>query len=298
MRHGANLYLPDNDGVTPLEAVIRTQDVNMLQVLLNHHQLVVTPRGEDFAGFVFLTATDNAALSVMGFLLEEGYVSVSYQNVMGETAMHRSLLKQKSAVTEFLRRVDDQTELLALRTVVGESCFHYAAQYSSSDELYLLLDSRSRWHDQETLGENHGEEAAVALLNNVSSSGRTALFLAVTSTSDSVGIRNAKARLLLDAGAKILGGDPFITAAGERSHYSPVLVLSTEVQHCLCLWLSEFDLDVVTKFCVRYFAIISSFRLDVDHKALGVLLSSKYAVDAVPLYGFACQHTPLPGTTI
>ncbi|GMF66464.1 unnamed protein product [Phytophthora lilii] len=135
IQYGAQLYLPDNKGVTQLQLVLRAHDTTMLQIILNHHQLVPTEKGEDFAGSVFMAAVDEEALPVMKFLLEEGYVGLDYQIVHGETAMHRALLKQKPRVTELLCSQDNGARVLGLLTTSNESCLHYAARYSSSEEL-------------------------------------------------------------------------------------------------------------------------------------------------------------------
>lgn len=195
-------------------------------------------------------------------------------------------MKQKPEVAELLCAVDEQTELFALHTVDGESCFHYAARYSSPDELQLPLACYRRWHDEKALGGGGGaeecEDTTMAILNNLNSTGSTALFLAATSTTYSLDDRNAKAELLLDAGAKLLGRSPFL-------ELSSSLVLSTEVQQCSSLWLTECagpSLQHVTKFCIKYLAIISASeytQLGVSHEVLGVLLSSGYTVDTVPL---------------
>ncbi|GMF34019.1 unnamed protein product [Phytophthora lilii] len=140
IQHGADLYQPDNQGVTPLQLIIRAHDTTMLQIILNHHHLVPTEKGEDFAGSVFMAAVDEEALPVMKFLLEEGYVGLDYQNVHGETAMHRALLKQKPRVTKLLCSLDNGARVLGLLTTSNESCLHYAARYSSPGELQHLLD--------------------------------------------------------------------------------------------------------------------------------------------------------------
>ncbi|KAL4159338.1 hypothetical protein PRNP1_005098 [Phytophthora ramorum] len=281
LQHGAQIHLPDSDGVTPLQLVVRTHDVPMLQIVLNHHQLVPT-QGEDFAGSVLMTAADEGALPIVRFLLEEGYTSVDHQSSIGETAMHRALTNKRAAVTEFLRAFDEQARVLLLRTRADESCLHYAARYSSPDELRRLLGFYGRWRSGADVPLLEDDDVVMSLLNDVNSGGYTALFLAATSKSED---RSAKTRLMLDAGAKLLGGSPFLEIASDRT----TMTLSADVQKCLSLWLSECAdsrLDVATKFCMKYLAIISSLhhlQLQVNHKVLEVLVSSGQAVDMTPL---------------
>ncbi|KAG7379453.1 hypothetical protein PHYPSEUDO_008558 [Phytophthora pseudosyringae] len=283
LQHGANIHLPGNDGVTPLQLVIRTHDVGMLHVVLNHHQLVPTDKGEPFAGHVLMVAVDTGALPVVKFLLDEEYVSVDYQNGTGETAMHRALLQHRDAVTELLRAVDDRASAAVLRTRFDESCLHYAARYSNPAELQRLLGFCRQQ------GESVGEEGLAALLNSVNAAGSTALFLAATSQSDSLGDRTAKTRLMLEAGAKLLGSSPFLETTSGGGSSTAIMVLSTEAQVCLRSWLSECAesrFDDVTKFCMEYLAIIYSLhhpRLQVNHEVLGVMLSTGQAVDTACL---------------
>ncbi|KAJ8561496.1 hypothetical protein ON010_g8185 [Phytophthora cinnamomi] len=151
MENRAQINLPDKDGVTPLQLMIRKEDVNMLQVIINHHHFVPMDGGEDFSGSVLVSAIDQGALSVVAFLLDEAYVEVGYQSANGETAMHRAMLKSRPEVAERLRTLDDQGQALSLRTVTGESCFHYAARYSPPDELQHLLEFYRQWHEQRPL---------------------------------------------------------------------------------------------------------------------------------------------------
>ncbi|GMF66462.1 unnamed protein product [Phytophthora lilii] len=293
IQHGAALHLPDNENITPLQLVVRTHNLNMLQVILNHHQCVTTDEGDDFAGSVLMSAVDGGALPVVKFLLLEGYVGVEYQNRHGETAMHRALLQKRGDVTELLRTVDEEARSLVLTTTTNESCLHYAAQYSLSEELQRLLDFYGQRRSGELAGEEEPsglrEEGVAVLLNGVNSTSHTALFLAATSTLDSLDVRNSKTQLMLNAGVKMLGSSPFIEATFEQMPRLSVILFSTEVQRCLCLWLSEcavYSLNGVTKFCVDYLSIISSLhhpQLGIRHQALGVLLSSGQAVDTAPL---------------
>ncbi|KAG3069489.1 hypothetical protein PI124_g21500 [Phytophthora idaei] len=277
LQHGANVHLPANDGVTPLQLVIRGHDVNVLQIILNHHVWVVTAEGEEFAGSVLMTAVDEGVRPIVKFLVEEEYTTTLHQNVRGETPMHRALLTRKAAVAKLLRSFHEQARVLALHTASGESCLHYAARYSTPEELHCLLRFYRR---DETQGE------VLALWNSVNSAGRTALFLAATSRSDSLDNRNAKTRLMVRVGAKLLGSSPFLeTVADQRS----IMALSVEVQTCLSLWLSECAetrFNEATQFCMEFLAIVYSLphpRLQMNHEVIGVMLSSGQAVDTISL---------------
>ncbi|ETM44212.1 hypothetical protein L914_10532 [Phytophthora nicotianae] len=274
LQHGANVHLPAHDGVTSLQLIIRSHDINMLQIILNHHRQVVTTEGEEFAGSVLMTAVDEDALPVVKFLLEEDYATTMHQNGSGQTPMHRALFTRKASVAELLRTSDDQARVLTLNTASGESCLHYAARYSTSEELHCLLRFYRRG------------ECEIAQWNSVNSAGRTALFLAATSTSDSLDDRNAKTQLMRRVGAKLLGSSPFLEAVADQSS---IVTFSVEVQSCLSLWLSECAgtrFDEVTKFCMNFLAIVFSLhhpRLQMNPEVLGVMLSSGQVVDTAPL---------------
>jgi hypothetical protein len=286
VHNGANIHLSTREGVTPLQLAIRTDDVTTLQIMLNHHRLVPTDQGEDFAGSVLMAAIDEGALPVVEFLLEEGHVDVDHRNTHGETPMHRALLKQRADVTEFLRAFDEHGRALLLSTTTDESCLHYAARYALPEEVNRLLGSYRQWQDDRGCGVDENPEAATQLLNSVNSTRSTAVFLAATSDSDSVETRDSKTRLMLEAGARLLGSSPFLELTAPQQ---PIMALTAEVQSCLCVWLSECArtcLGDVTKFCVEYLAIISApheHQLPVSHDVLGVLLSSGQAVDVAPL---------------
>ncbi|POM62342.1 hypothetical protein PHPALM_28516 [Phytophthora palmivora] len=279
LQHGASVHIPDKDGVTPLQLVIRNHDVNMMQIILNHHQCVTTDTGEDFGGSALMTAVDENALPIVKFLLEEKYVTVNHQNTFGETVMHRTLRKQRAGLAEWLRAFDEHSDLLLLRTKFGETCLHYAARYSIPEELRLLLGFYHRRLDEGTV-----EEEVTALLNIVNSTGSTALFLAATSASLD---RDAKTRLMLESGARLLGSNPFLETTPRRS--PPTMILSREVHTCLCLWLSELaesHFDAVTIFCMEYLSIIYGLdhpQVKMNHEVLGVMLSSGQAVDMLSL---------------
>ncbi|KAG6946855.1 hypothetical protein JG687_00016491 [Phytophthora cactorum] len=247
------------------------------EIILNHHVWVVTGEGEEFAGSVLMTAVDEGVRPIVKFLVEEEYTTTLHQNVRGETPMHRALLTRKVAVAKLLRSLDEQARVLAVHTASGESCLHYAARYSTPEELHCLL----RFYRRD---EPEGE--ILALWNSVNSAGRTALFLAATSRSDSLDNRNAKTRLMVRVGAKLLGSSPFLeTVADQRS----IMALSVEVQTCLSLWLSECAetrFNEATQFCMEFLAIVYSLphpRLQMNHEVIGVMLSSGQVVDTVSL---------------
>ncbi|GMF52408.1 unnamed protein product [Phytophthora fragariaefolia] len=282
--NAANLDLPDNDSVTPLQLVIHTNDITMLQLMLNHHQLVATHQGEDFAGSVLMTAVDEGALPTVKLLLEEGYVRVDYQNAVGETAMHRALFKCKPEITALLRSLEEPFGWALLGTTSGESCLHYAARYSSSNELGPLLDFYRHWSREESL--DAGESNAFAeLIRRVDSTTSTPLFVAATSMANSPDDRITKTRLLLDAGGKLLGASPFLVAKSSSS-----MVLSEEVQQCLGLWsreCAEDSLDDVTRFCLKYLVIVESAHLEssghYNYEVVNTFVSSVHSADSMPL---------------
>ncbi|KAJ8576356.1 hypothetical protein ON010_g2853 [Phytophthora cinnamomi] len=210
--------------------------------MLNHHRLVPTGHGEDFTGSVVMTAIDVDAVPTLTFLLDEGYGKVDYHNDAGETVLHRTLLKPS-----------------------GDSCPHCAARCSSPDELQKLLGFCRRWSEGGVPRVRVAEEtdALVELLNCINSVDRTALFVAATSTSESLDDRNTKTSLLLDAGGKLFGTTPFLVA-----NSSSTMVLSEEGQQCLSLWLSECAeerKDEITIFCIdEYSGVVGAYsRRDV-----------------------------------
>ncbi|RLN65440.1 hypothetical protein BBJ29_005727 [Phytophthora kernoviae] len=284
LERGAKVHLPDHEGVTPLALILRANDFNMLQIVLNHHEFVVTTDGEDFAGAVLMAAIDASALPTATFLLEERYATVTHQNASRETAMHRAILKHDAAMTHLLRRFDVNAQVLSLCTTTGETCLHYAAQYSSPDELRCLLAFYSQWQDGGDRQEVFPDEAV--LLNGVDSTGRTALFLAGTATSD---LRDEKTRLLMDAGVRLLSSDTIIEIATAYTSSSPRLAFPTAVQTCLNYWLAECAekcAEDVRTFCLAYLSVIASShqrQRQVSYEVLTILLSSGHSVDTMPL---------------
>jgi hypothetical protein len=279
MRHGTNPHLPDKEGVTLLQLAVRTRDVGILQISLNHHRLVPTREGEDFAGSVLLTAIDEGASSIVEFLLREGYVDADYQNKQGETPMHRALLKQRADLTAVLHAFDQQDRALLLSTTQGESCLHYAARYSNPKELRRLLYFYRYRRTTAEPGEEKAERVT-SLLNRRNAAGRTTLLLAATCQTSSVAGRWEKMRVMLNAGAKLLGGSPLVTVSP-----SALASFSDEVHACLSTCLQqcvENDMEGVKRFCVEYLEIIwkkSRARL----VTVSVLVSALHPVDAVPL---------------
>ncbi|KAG6613507.1 Amino Acid/Auxin Permease (AAAP) Family [Phytophthora cinnamomi] len=231
--------------------------------MLNHHRLVPTGHGEDFTGSVVMTAIDVDAVPTLTFLLDEGYGKVDYHNDA------------------------EQPRVLVLRTASGDSCPHCAARCSSPDELQKLLGFCRRWSEGGVPRVRVAEEtdALVELLNCINSVDRTALFVAATSTSESLDDRNTKTSLLLDAGGKLFGTTPFLVA-----NSSSTMVLSEEGQQCLSLWLSECAeerKDEITIFCIEYFAIVGSAHLEFEwhcsYEVVNILASSVHTADVMSL---------------
>ncbi|KAG7389210.1 hypothetical protein PHYBOEH_007553 [Phytophthora boehmeriae] len=279
LQRGAKVQLPDYQGVTPLALILQINDLNMLQIVLNHHEFVVTSEGEDFAGAVLMAAIDASALSTATFLLEEGYVAATHQNDRGETAMHRAILKHDAAMTHLLRRFDVNAQVLSLTTTTGESCLHYAARYSSPEELRRLLV----FYNQRC---NEGNDCRAMLMNSADSSGRSALLLAGTTATD---LRDEKTRLLMDAGVRLLSSDTIIEFAAANASSSPRLAFPNTVQSCLNYWLAECAESCpedVRTFCLKHLSIIASSRQrqrQVSFEALNTLLLSGHAVGSMSL---------------
>ncbi|RLN97734.1 hypothetical protein BBJ28_00025615, partial [Nothophytophthora sp. Chile5] len=89
-------------GVTPLRLAVQNQNLNVLQIFLNHHQLVATPERQDFAGAVLLLAVDYEAEEVLQFVVENEYAPVTVCNASGESLLHRAILRRSPQLMELL----------------------------------------------------------------------------------------------------------------------------------------------------------------------------------------------------
>ncbi|CEG39710.1 Ankyrin [Plasmopara halstedii] len=270
LQHGANVHLPDIDDITPLQRILRVNDINMLQIILNHHLEVVTLTGEDFAGAVLLMAVDEEAESIISFLLNERYTTLIHQDNCGETPMHRALRNKSTRIANLLRAIDIQGLSVTTMTKSRDSCLHYGAKYSTPEELKCLIKFYQRFNDD------------VGPINRVNVAGQTAIFLIATSKSHLLDDRDAKTRLMLTAGAKLLGNNPFVQSTQRQN-----IVLSTQVHTCLYIWLPECAAthsDDVSQFGTDLLAIVYSSphsQFTLSHDVLGVMLAAGYAVDSI-----------------
>ncbi|RLN72408.1 hypothetical protein BBJ28_00025294, partial [Nothophytophthora sp. Chile5] len=105
---GADLDAPDEVvvGVTPLRLAVQNQNLNVLQIFLNHHQLVATPERQDFSGAVLLLAVDYEAEEVLQFVVENEYAPVTVCNASGESLLHRAILRRSPQLMELLADLD------------------------------------------------------------------------------------------------------------------------------------------------------------------------------------------------
>ncbi|RLN91686.1 hypothetical protein BBJ28_00026609, partial [Nothophytophthora sp. Chile5] len=256
---GAQIDLEDAQGVTPLRLAIQNQNLNVLQIVLNHHQLVATPQRHDFAGAALLLAVDYEAEEVLRFVVENEYAPVTVCDAAGETLLHRAIRRRSPQLMELLADLDPAGDNLTAVTAEGASPIHYAARFGSRREVEIVLLCFTRaFGDLQTL------EAAANPLNAIDRRGVTALYvvgtLGVSSNResgrgiadaeadadadpedgvDSLENRDSKAQLLLQYGAQLFRPGfltarclaPASIASGSR------VVLPRRVRRCLEIWL-------------------------------------------------------------
>lgn len=275
LEHRADLDLCDATGTSPLTVVITRSLVNQLQIILNHHALVVTALRLDFAGAVLMEAVDRDAITVAQFLLESEYVLAEYQNANGETAFHDV---QSSRAVELLCRFDAGWTAFRLRTTTGDSCLHYAARLGSHRVLNALLEHHERMRV-------HVTDDLVASVN---ADGATPLFVAAMNTAIPLKSRDTKTELLLSFNAPLFPADwpPWLISPRSRSRLSLVV----PVRACLRVWLLEASnnrmSDELVSLNVKWIASVSFAERQsclLSGELLGLVVFAGYAADLVPL---------------
>jgi hypothetical protein len=287
LSRGASIDVQDKDGVSPLSLVIQKGFVDMMQIFLNHHQLVSTRGRLDFAGEVLLQAVEATSADIVRFVVGEEYVGMDYQNAQGETAMHRAIAQGETQMMRTLRELDTDGRSLGEVTARGENCLHFAARVASARELELVVQ----------FADHLGGGATKRLVRGLDETGATPLFTAATTTEapntrDKTNMfldREAKMRLLLAHDAALLpieplpGGSPF-----RRSSSGSGVVLCARVRRCLAQWLAECDDgssgELSRDFCSQW---IGNVRVQPSTTTLVSVLTmgfcAGYAVDVLPL---------------
>ncbi|GMF40234.1 unnamed protein product [Phytophthora fragariaefolia] len=255
LSRGADIDLKDKDGFSPLKLVIQKSNMTILQLFLNHHQLVSTPQRHDFSQAVLFEAVECGGSDTVRYLVESKYVSVATTNVEGETPLHLAIKLRNSSMMRLLDDLDPYGKMLIVLTRELETPAHYAARYGSAQEVELLLQYLTR-----TFGDLHTLEAANPL-NAVQQQGMTSLFIAGiasdmtaraarnhdTETSHANSdARNIEARLLLRHGARLFPPG-FLEQKLASASYSAIsfldenshVTLPAELQRCLRSWIAE-----------------------------------------------------------
>ncbi|KAG1705620.1 hypothetical protein DVH05_003324 [Phytophthora capsici] len=169
---GAQIDIVDGQSVSPLILAIRRCNLNMLQIILNQYRLVVTDERRDFSADVLLSAVENEVTEVVRFIVEEGFSSVAVCNSIGETPLHRAIVKRNFQLMELLMRLAPVDANLRAVTAEGDSPAHYAARFGSVRAMEILLNRFSvLFGDLPTL------EVGDNPVNATNSSGSTCLYL-------------------------------------------------------------------------------------------------------------------------
>ncbi|KAG3149663.1 hypothetical protein PI124_g11426 [Phytophthora idaei] len=297
---GAQIDIKDVDGVTPLTLAIHQRSMNMLQIILNEHHVVVTTKRRDFAASVLLTAVENEIEEAARLIIEGGYSSVMIRNSDGETPLHRAIVKRNLQLMEFLMRQEPVNSILTALTGYGDSPAHYAARYGTIREMETLLHRLvALFGDLQTL------EVENNPLNATNSEESTCLYLAGMScvnTSRHREERDAIAQLLLQHGARLFHHDTIMIRS--RSGSSEQIILHEQVRRAMAAWVRELSDDgdeartsntLLTEFCVEWVAadvslrsrssVVKENRQDwADFAAvLHVVISAGYALEFMPL---------------
>lgn len=298
---GANIDLEDTDGVTPLNFALQQRNVNMLQIILNQHHLVVTAERKDFAADLLLSAVDYEVEEAVRLVVEGGYTPVTVCNAKGETPLHRAIVKQNPQMMELLMDLDAAISSLTTVTITGDSPAHYAAQFGSISEMRPLLRYLTR-----IFGDLQELDDAINPLNDTNQLGLTCLYVAGTSGSTidrRSSERDAIVRLLLQHGARLFPRDCVLHDSNPNQ-----LLLHERVRRGMVLWIQDvsdwnhqIESDdeeedgvearpsnrLLTELCAEWVASVASLPTlpaSSDFSAvLMVMISTGYACDTVPL---------------
>lgn len=289
LENGAGIDTLDESGVSPLSLVISKELTLQLQLMLNHHQLVVTSSRLDFATSILHEAVDKEAVAIAAFLLENQYTSVSSQDANGESALHRALRARNTRMLHELREFDENSSALAARTRRGESCFHYAARFGGAREVEILLDKYCA-----QLGNRNWADSP---LNWANAAGETALMIAGMAprrrsdeNAEAEDDRMAAVRMLRLHNAKLFPSGSLRWKSVRSS--SDQVLLPACARRCLCKWLVE---ESTPKVCYDWVSSVDwcshnllrhqehLHRPSVSAELINTLLDAGYAVDAIQL---------------
>ncbi|KAE8996685.1 hypothetical protein PR002_g19258 [Phytophthora rubi] len=304
LAYGADINVEDSVDSTPLKHVLQRADLNVLQLFVNHHQLVATPQGQDFSVSVLFQAVDLEG--VVRFIVDNEYASVTARNAAGETPLHQAIARRSPSVMEMLADLDPEGDSLTAVTTKMETPAHYAAHYGSVREVETLLLCLTRaFGDLEELV----ELGAANPLNTGDESGMTSLYVAGTATVStesgeagrSVEVRDAKVRLLLDHGGQLFPPGFLVRVLATSMSRSTHLVLPVQVQHCLGIWLvesvsgtrqleeeestpsgsAEPPIEALTELCMQWIACVACPGSAMT--LVAVVTCASYAHEVLPL---------------
>ncbi|RLN98095.1 hypothetical protein BBJ28_00025073, partial [Nothophytophthora sp. Chile5] len=304
---GAQIDLEDGNGITPLALVLLRRRLNVLQIFMNHHQMVATAFRHDFATAVLLQAVDYQADEVVRFIVENEYAVATVCNAVGETPIHRAIIGRNPQIMELLADLDPDT--LLATTLAGASPAHYAARYGSQREVETLLQCLTRaFGDREALGD------VANPLNAADRRGLTSLYVTGTtqlSSGENMNLihdeinadigslttRDAKVQLLLRFGARLFPPNFLAHELASAASTSSTVLLPLKIRRCLALWLVEGPAQSheaglqgeawvatdtsLTVLCMHW--VVSVALRGPSANLLPILISAGYAHELVPL---------------
>ncbi|KAL3656684.1 hypothetical protein V7S43_018464 [Phytophthora oleae] len=258
----------------------------MLQIFLNQNRLVVTDERRDFAADVLLSAVENEVEEVVRFIVEREFSSVAVCNSMGETPLHRAIVKRNAQLMELLMGLDPINANLRAVTVDGDSPVHYAARFGSVREMETLLNRLAA-----LFGDLQALDIDANPVNATNSRGSTCLYLVGTSGVDLVrseGERNTIVELLLRYGARLFRRDSIVVRSGSGS--TEKVLLREQVRRGISVWARE------ARCRVNDLAVDDGRNARIEAGTSDVLLT-KLCVELVatvasPVVGLHCSNGP------
>ncbi|OWZ15543.1 hypothetical protein PHMEG_00010796 [Phytophthora megakarya] len=293
---GALIDCEDTTGETPLTLALQQHRGNMLQIILNHHHLVVTAKRKDFATSVLLSAVENEVEDAVRLIIEGGYSTGGISNDNGETPLHLAILKRNSQLMETLINLDPTGSILTAVTLTGDTPAHYTARYGSVDEVETLLR-----HLSTVFGDFQVMDEPTNPFNVRNNDNSTCLFLAGTrANAGHREERDAIVLVLLHHGARLFVSNSIFI----MSEPNEQVLLDEQVGRGLVLWAQEAsdrDLEILdgddgddqfesrisdvllTDVGVEWVAGLGE-NLSTDFTAmLHVAVSAGYALEFLPL---------------
>ncbi|KAE9280506.1 hypothetical protein PF008_g28119 [Phytophthora fragariae] len=308
---GADIDWEDETGETPVTLCLRRRNMNMLQIILNHHHMVATAQRRDFAANVLLSAVDYEVGEAVHLIVEGGYSSVTMSDAAGETPLHRAILKCNPQLMELLIDLNPAGESLTATTTMGETPMHYAARHGSVSVVETLLRRLMR-----VLGDFGELDEATNPLNATNNAGVTCMYVAATteaSTRRGPGEHDAIVESLQRLNARLFPRDCIVL----RSLPAEMVLLHEHVRRGMTLWIREahdqsHEIDdgqeeddegrisdvLLTELCFEWVASVavlpSSSRRANWAGVLLVAISAGYAYELVPLL----LELPLVGSAV